>query len=303
MRILISPLDWGLGHASRSAAVVKYLLNHNNEVLIAGSGDSLRLLHNQFPTLQTIPLKSYSPWIADSLPLALTISLQLPYFFFRILREHLSLQRIIKKYNIDLVISDNRYGLYSHNCHTAIITHQLSPIPWTGCPKWIRNMVSWGISRLISNFNYCLIPDFPDHRLSGNLSGTNYSISARTFFIGPLSRYADYIDNSITISIPNLGILTGPKSSRTSYERELITRKDLQKTSAGSQIVLIGRNNNLNYSAEEIALFIQQSEHIFSRSGYTTIMDLYCLNALSRASLSPTPGQAEQEYLASLLLK
>lgn len=300
MRILVSPLDWGLGHASRSAVVVKHLLKHNNEVILAGSGDSLRLLQEQFPDLPTIPLKSYSPWTSDSLPLALTVSLQLPYFFYRIVREHFSLQRIIKKHKIDLVISDNRYGLCSSLCHTAIITHQLSPIPWTNCPEWVRNIVSWGISRLVSNFDYCLIPDFQDHRLSGNLSVTEHIISSRTFFIGPLSRYAEYYNSAIPQDLPVLGILTGPKKSRLLYEKEVLALPDFSIRSLNAPLTLIGGRNNKNYSAGEIAALIQRAQTIHSRSGYTTIMDLYLLNALSRAHLTPTPGQAEQEYLASL---
>ena len=40
---------------------------------------------------------------------------------------------------------------------------------------------------------------------------------------------------------------------------------------------------------------------IICRSGYTTIMDLVKIN--KQAILVPTPGQAEQEYLAEYLMK
>ena len=49
----------------------------------------------------------------------------------------------------------------------------------------------------------------------------------------------------------------------------------------------------------ELEKTIQCSDVIVSRSGYTTIMDLAALG--KKAFFIPTPGQAEQEYLASRL--
>ena len=46
-------------------------------------------------------------------------------------------------------------------------------------------------------------------------------------------------------------------------------------------------------------MVIESSESIIARSGYTTIMELVSLNC--NASLIPTPGQTEQEYLADYL--
>lgn len=309
MRILISPLDWGLGHASRSAAVVKHLLAHHNEVLLAGSGDSLQLLQSEFPHLPTVNLSSFSPWVPSWLPLPLAITLQLPYFFFCILREHMALRRVVREHNIDMVISDNRYGLYSSSCPTAIITHQLSPIPWTSCPALIRHVVSWGIARLLSKFNFCIVPDFPDHRLAGSLSTASCRVKSRLFYVGPLSRYAEYKVKNAPLDIYSLHIITGPRKTRREYESSLNAPLTQPLTTHDAPSVLIGGidNNNPNYncypnaSAPEIAHFIQRAQHVYSHSGYTTIMDLYILNALDRAVLTPTKGQAEQVYLASLL--
>ncbi|MDO4461970.1 MAG: hypothetical protein Q4C30_05685 [Bacteroidia bacterium] len=294
MRILVTPLDWGLGHASRSAAVVKYLIDKNYEVIIGGSGESYLLLRKQFPSLRAIDIPSFSPWTPSWLPFPLAITIQLPYFFFCIIREYYITQRIARKYNIDLIISDNRYGVHSPTCRAAIITHQLSPIPWIGCPQWIRNIVSWGISKLISKFNFCLIPDYPDHRLSGTLSRTRHISPCRQIFTGPLSRYTEYKRDITRRDIANLGILTGPKEVRRQQEKELSIIDD---------ILIIGSpsSSSLITSPQEIADLIQRSQRIYSHSGYTTIMDLYCLNALSRAFLTPTKGQGEQEYLAALL--
>ena len=48
-RILISPLDWGLGHASRIIPIIDKYLELGDNVIIAGSGMSLNLLQKQFP--------------------------------------------------------------------------------------------------------------------------------------------------------------------------------------------------------------------------------------------------------------
>jgi UDP-N-acetylglucosamine:LPS N-acetylglucosamine transferase len=45
-----------------------------------------------------------------------------------------------------------------------------------------------------------------------------------------------------------------------------------------------------------------RSKMVITRSGYTTIMELYELD-IKHALLIPTPGQTEQEYLADLYEK
>jgi hypothetical protein len=46
-----------------------------------------------------------------------------------------------------------------------------------------------------------------------------------------------------------------------------------------------------------LAFVLQNADNIYCRSGYSTLMDLYALG-INRATLIPTPGQTEQEYLA-----
>ncbi|MFC2718991.1 MAG: glycosyltransferase [Bacteroidota bacterium] len=47
----------------------------------------------------------------------------------------------------------------------------------------------------------------------------------------------------------------------------------------------------------DLAFVLQNADNIYCRSGYSTLMDLYALG-INRATLIPTPGQTEQEYLA-----
>lgn len=53
----------------------------------------------------------------------------------------------------------------------------------------------------------------------------------------------------------------------------------------------------LHLDDTDLAFVLQNADNIYCRSGYSTLMDLYALG-INRATLIPTPGQTEQEYLA-----
>ena len=57
--ILVAPLNWGLGHATRCIPIINALLSQNYKVTIASDGDALRLLKKEFPKLSFVSLPSY----------------------------------------------------------------------------------------------------------------------------------------------------------------------------------------------------------------------------------------------------
>ena len=57
--ILIAPLNWGLGHATRCILVIKELEKNGFNPIIASDGDSLLLLKKEFPHLKSLELPSY----------------------------------------------------------------------------------------------------------------------------------------------------------------------------------------------------------------------------------------------------
>ena len=59
MKILICPLNWGLGHATRCVPIINKYLSEGHEVQIAADGYPLEFLKQAFPTLKTIELPSY----------------------------------------------------------------------------------------------------------------------------------------------------------------------------------------------------------------------------------------------------
>ncbi|MCW3119512.1 MAG: glycosyl transferase family 28, partial [Chitinophagaceae bacterium] len=59
-RILVAPLDWGLGHATRCIPVIQALLHLDCELWLAGEGSVERVLRAEFPQLPFLQLKGYN---------------------------------------------------------------------------------------------------------------------------------------------------------------------------------------------------------------------------------------------------
>ncbi|HEY8937745.1 MAG TPA: glycosyltransferase [Cyclobacteriaceae bacterium] len=297
-RVLIAPLDWGLGHATRCIPIIRVFLNKGFEVIIAGGGHSLNLLQQEFPHLKTFSLPEYNPAYASG-SMVWQMTRQLLKFIRIIRKEHGQLQQLIADEKIDLVISDNRYGCWSSKVPSFFITHQTNIIMPEGW-KWMSSIVNYFNTRQINRFKACLIPDTEDHVLSGMLS-CNSAIKAN--YIGPLSRFSAEAATPVKYDI--LVLLSGPEPQRSLLE-EII----LQQLHDVNKKVLIVRGvqgNNTRKITESVEITdflashelqqaIQESVLVISRSGYSTIMDLARLG--KQAVFIPTPGQTEQEYLA-----
>ena len=143
-RILVAPLNWGIGHATRCIPIINALIDNNYEVILAVDGRPLHLLSSEFPQLEIIRFADYDIKYAKYLSMSVSMLLQTPKLLWHIKKEQTTLQSIIKDYNIDGVISDNRFGLYSETTPCAFITHQLQ-------------IQSPYFSDSIRNFNYIYI--------------------------------------------------------------------------------------------------------------------------------------------------
>ena len=53
-RILVAPLDWGIGHATRCIPIIKELIKHNYEVVLAADKRPMHLLKKELPNLEMI---------------------------------------------------------------------------------------------------------------------------------------------------------------------------------------------------------------------------------------------------------
>jgi UDP-N-acetylglucosamine:LPS N-acetylglucosamine transferase len=307
--VLIVPLDWGLGHATRSIPLITNLLENNCTVYIAGETGIATLLQNEFHQIKILPLKGYRiQYSRQKRWLTVKILSQVPNIFFSIYREHRWLKRIVKGYSIDAVISDNRFGLYHSEIPCVYLTHQL--LIKTG-NRFIENILQSCHYWFIKKYTYCWVPDFKEeNNLAGQLSHPKKMLP-NVRYIGGLSR----LQKTETVIIYDLMILlSGPEPQRTIFENllmpqlqhfagEILFVRGLPQSTntivvpKSSQHITV--KNHLN--ASEISTAMMQSAMIICRSGYTTIMDLIKLK--KKAILVPTPGQTEQEYLGEYLMK
>ncbi|MBX2962595.1 MAG: hypothetical protein KF687_08785 [Cyclobacteriaceae bacterium] len=298
-RVLVVPLDWGLGHATRCTPIINALQELNCDVFIAGAGSSLKLLRKAFPELKTFELPPYNPAYPSSGSMMLKLLLQSGKFVRVVRVEHRITEKLVEQYNIDFIISDNRYGCYSLKVPSVFITHQLT-LPSAKGWKWLGALANSVAKRFVKKFTTCWVPDFPGSVLSGKLS---VGADERTHFIGPLSRLNNL--GEIEIRYKLLVLLSGPEPQRSIFET--IVMQQLESTDFHTMVVRgVVEDKSLNHSDKivtvnyldgtELSEAIAQSELVLCRSGYSTIMDLARLQ--KKAIFVPTPGQTEQEYLA-----
>lgn len=306
-KILVAPLNWGLGHAVRDIPLIKTLLKNNYEVILAGEGASGELLKKEFPKLQYVYIPSFSISYPKNNFFILKLLMQIFKIIKGIKKEYKQLQNIIKDYQVDIVISDNRYGLYSDKISCVFITHQIYPVLLKSL-KIFEKFIYQIHQKKINKFTQCLIPDFEGNtNISGSLSH-KLRLPEKFNFIGILSQFEFKEKKPENYKYDMAVILSGPEPQRSIFEN-IMSEKILQ---TGKNAIIITGQPNLSYknknnkltivshlSRKEMQKVIINSEIIISRSGYTTIMDLVKLH--KKAILIPTPGQTEQEYLADYL--
>ncbi|HLN55023.1 MAG TPA: glycosyltransferase [Bacteroidales bacterium] len=307
--ILICPLEWGLGHAARMIPLATRLMNRNCRVFIGAGEKHIALIRAELPGLTFIRFPGFSPSYSKYLPQYFAMLLKSPVLLFHIIREHRLLNRILKENKIDIVISDNRFGLWNSNVTCVYVTHILRiPLP----PPWkIFEHIGILLHRMvIKKYDYCMIPDLPGElNLSGKLSH-DLRLTENVRYTGLLSRFDKETAGTGKFSFRhNSVVLSGPEPQRSIMKAKLVKALHNCETptvilegnpeKAGSET----RTGNIIFHSHlktaEMKELLTTSNIIISRSGYTTIMDLVFLNR--SGLLIPTPGQTEQEYLAEYL--
>ena len=314
MKILIAPLNWGLGHASRCVPLIHSLLDEGHEVVIGGDGMSFTLLRKHFPKLRYVYLAPLDLHYSRSGNQTWAMLKAIPRLLLWRNKDRLMLKAILQEEHFDQVISDNRPGLYNKQVECIYITHQLQ-IRLTKTWQWAEATASRIHARMYTRFNKVWIPDYEDinHSLAGELSHpSNLRLSRKMTafqYIGPLSRFHSPITHKPSpINYEVVAVLSGLEPQRTLLEQELIERYSGKEERV---LIVQGLVNHPNTRIKrgnltivpsmadaELVPALLNARHIIARSGYSTIMDLETLGVLEKAELIPTPGQSEQEYLA-----
>lgn len=300
-RVLVTPLDWGLGHAMRCIPIIRLLLKNDCDVFLGGSGFSLQILRGEFPLLKVVELPGYAPVYSSTRSMIWIMLAQLLKFKRVIRQEHHLVERYILVNHIDFVISDNRYGCWSAYTPSVLITHQTNIVMPLGL-QWLSSVLNSLNHHQIKKFDYCWIPDLPTHNFSGTLSDCKLNVR----FIGPLSRFVR--SQSAPKKYDLLIVLSGPEPQRSILEEILIKQlpsfqlRGLMVRGVKTELAIKVSNQIkiVNFlDTEELQSALDQSELVISRPGYSTVMDLAKLS--KKAIFIPTPGQTEQEYLAKRL--
>ena len=307
--ILLAPLDWGLGHATRCIPIIKMLQELSCTVIIAAEGPTQQILSQAFPSITCLPLQGYHiEYSRKKSRFAFKILIQIPKIMGVIYKEHRWLKKVVKKYAVDAIISDNRFGFYHHSVPSVYITHQLAIQTGNSITDKLAQIIHF---HFIKKYTQCWVPDFEGkENLAGNLSHPKV-VPSNTNYIGCLSRFQStpFVKKMYDVVI----VISGPEPQRTIFENLLLNQLIhftgkilLVRGLPGSKVVTPSVNiNNLevhaHLSAHQLNLVIQQAQMVICRSGYTTVMDLIKLQ--QKAIMVPTPGQVEQEYLATYLFE
>lgn len=308
-KVLICPLDWGLGHAARSIALAAQLRDHNCSVHWAAPKVLHQFIIEHFPEATIFSLPAYQVHYSSGNSQVGSMIKQWPKIQKAILAENRAIHQIVEAHQFDVIVSDHRYGCHYDKVKSVFLAHQLQ-ILMPDQLKWFQRIFNSIHRYQIKSFDEIWIPDFSNQSLSGKLSDFKTKMPQR--WIGPLSRFSFQWPQKLA-SFPfdlkqlnHLLIASGPEPHRSQLinqtKKEFVNLPSINLIVSGSlgetQFTQLADGlwqvNHLN--TESLKLAIDHAEQIVCRSGYSSIMDLFVLE--KTAHWIPTPGQTEQMYLA-----
>ena len=302
--ILVAPLNWGLGHATRCIPIIKALEQNGFTPILASDGIALAMLRKEFPQLRALELPSYEiEYAKNGANFKWKMLGNVPKMIEAILAEKKIVKKWVKEYDLTGIISDNRLGVFSKKVQSVFMTHQLNVL--TGNTTWISSKMHQFI---IKKYDECWVPDMESKpNLTGKL-GHLKKPDLKIRYIGPLSRLHK---RNMPKKYDLMVILSGPEPQRGILEDQL--RNELTQYK-GDVVFICGKveaaqrkeqTGNITFynfmTTDQLEIAFNESGKVLCRSGYTTVMDLAKLG--KKAFFIPTPGQYEQEYLAKKLKK
>jgi UDP:flavonoid glycosyltransferase YjiC (YdhE family) len=304
MRVLVAPLNWGLGHATRCMPIIRELQAQGAEVWLASDGVAFELLKKEFPELPLLELPGYrityptANFVYNMTRHSLNI--------IRAMRkEHRVLRRWVKEHAFGAVISDNRLGMWHEDIPSVIISHQLQLLSPS---KLLQPLVDGLYFPVLRRYDEIWVPDVATApNLTGPMShGTVFSPK----YIGIVSRMCADLDVSDTPAHEVVVLLSGPEPQRTYLEEKLLSqalalpdKRFLFVRGLPGQAKPLPGGPNIEVvdflRGDELNRVLLRAGMIVCRSGYSTVMDLAAIG--KKAIFIPTPGQTEQLFLAELL--
>jgi UDP:flavonoid glycosyltransferase YjiC (YdhE family) len=308
-RVLVSPLSWGLGHATRDLPIIRHLLERGHAVTIAACGRALPLLQREVPQCDFVELPDYpTPYSSGPyfVPKFLAMS---PVMLCAVEMESVRVRRLLRRQKFDLILSDNRFRVRSRHIPSFVIAHQLRFMtpPWLIALEFLTEFFN---HVYLHPFDRIIVPDVadPERNLSGRLSHDMRWLkdSPRVYYAGVLSSVAPMdVPQDVDVFVS----ISGPEPQRTQLEEIILGQ--IESVPGERIVVTLGKpeaaetrrigdritvHGFLDRAGQQEML--NRARMVICRSGYTTVMELAELGR--KALFIPTPGQTEQEYLGRL---
>ncbi len=307
-KVFYAVLNMGLGHATRSLPIIREFLRRGWEVVLGSNGRALEFLKREFPGIPFVVTPDYGIKYSKSRWLLPLLLWQIPMVLRGIRQENQFCAFVVKNYQPDLIISDHCYGMYHSQVPSYFISHQI----YFAMPRGLD-----AFSFLPSRFNLffhqkykkVIIPDYQSER-GGLLSGKLSRLPNRPGLYAYVGLLSSVSQNDTDVDIDFLISISGPEPQRTLLEMQL--RQQITSL-PGKKVMVLGKSETVESSRDqevtifshvarrEMALLFNRARFIISRPGYSTLMELAELG--KPALLIPTPGQTEQQYLASRVLQ
>ena len=305
--ILFTALDWGLGHAARTAEIIDRALEAGYEVVIAASGRGYFFYKKRYKNVQIekIPALTLSYSRRDSL-FELKILITFFKFLVNVLIDRLFTLKLLRKYRPNLIISDNRFGIYSRKVYSVIISHHIN-IQVPSNLKFLDKLLYGVNCFFFKKFNENWIPDYPgEENLAGRIDHFRLC-NLNSYYIGLLSRFKNYRCQPKK-EYDFVCLVSGIEPQRSIFVDKLL--EVFRKTDWKVLIVSGIPESNFAQKTENITMvshlqdtdfcsYVKGAKYLVIRAGYSTIMDLVALGRT--ALIVPTPNQTEQEYIAFLM--
>lgn len=300
-KILIAPLDWGLGHATRLVPIIVQLQQQGHETVIAADGRPYDFLASRFPEVKIYRCAGYNITYPENGNLLLHMMKNSVSFYKSVEAEQRSATELSDEINADVVISDNRLNFRAKGRKNIYITHQLN------IKAGILPAVATAMHRkYYSRFDEVWVPDNSGTANISGALGHDADCAVPVFYLGPQSRFTAMKYGEVPSHGKVVVLLSGPEPQRTLFENIIVA--ELIRTGINAIVLcgLPGRNEvtrpapNIemvsHMNDEDMLQTIAGAKVVIARSGYSTLCDLAQLN--KRLIAVPTPGQTEQEYLA-----
>lgn len=305
-KILFTVSSLGLGHATRTIAVINHFRDRYDLTVIS-YGNTLAFLEKELgnDSVEFISFEDY-PKLERGEGFK---------FYYYLVTDLIKTNVIIKKErkkiaeiedDYDFIFSDGRYGFYSTKIPSFLLSHQITFIPPKGLASFVF-LSDLGNYFYFKHFNTLFIPDFKnlEHSLAGKLSHPRFLKYLNHQYIGLLSSYSKM---PLPKNIDYLFVISGYlEEHKNNFVSKLLEQAKKLK---GKKVFVLGNADSEEitemdefdiriYSSAQSNLrkeLLNRAKVVISRTGYTTIMDLVELD--KQAILFATPNQSEQEYLA-----